>query len=57
MYQHIEVPVQGRRITINADNSLNVPDQLILPYIEGDTLIPLRAGATLAWKLLAEQSR
>jgi isocitrate dehydrogenase len=36
MYQHIQVPAEGQKITVNADFSLNVPDQPILPYIEGD---------------------
>ncbi|MES2283183.1 MAG: NADP-dependent isocitrate dehydrogenase [Pseudomonadota bacterium] len=36
MYKHIEVPAQGQKITVNADNSLNVPDQPIIPFIEGD---------------------
>src|SRR3954466_14130909 len=35
-YQHIQVPTQGQKITVNADMSLNVPDQPIIPYIEGD---------------------
>jgi isocitrate dehydrogenase len=35
-YQHIKVPAQGQKITVNADMSLNVPDQPIIPYIEGD---------------------
>ncbi|WP_459617288.1 NADP-dependent isocitrate dehydrogenase [Bordetella sp. 2513F-2] len=35
-YQHIEVPEQGRKITVNADASLNVPDEVVVPYIEGD---------------------
>ncbi len=35
-YQHITVPSQGKKITVNAHFNLNVPDQLILPYIEGD---------------------
>ncbi|MCG1017614.1 MULTISPECIES: NADP-dependent isocitrate dehydrogenase [Burkholderiaceae] len=34
-YQHIKVPV-GEKITVNSDFSLNVPDQPIIPYIEGD---------------------
>ncbi|RZL38869.1 MAG: NADP-dependent isocitrate dehydrogenase [Rubrivivax sp.] len=33
---HITVPEGGRKITVNADLSLNVPDQPIIPYIEGD---------------------
>ena len=36
MYQHIQVPAGGQKITVNADFSLNVPDQAIIPYIEGD---------------------
>ncbi len=36
MYQHIKVPQQGQKITVNKDNSLNVPDQPIIPFIEGD---------------------
>ena len=36
MYQHIKVPAQGQKITVNSDNSLNVPDQPVIPYIEGD---------------------
>jgi len=35
-YQHILVPTSGEKITANADFSLNVPDQPIIPYIEGD---------------------
>ncbi len=36
MYQHIKVPTQGQKITVNADMSLTVPDQPIIPFIEGD---------------------
>jgi isocitrate dehydrogenase len=36
MYQHIEVPAEGQKITVGADFSLNVPDTPIIPYIEGD---------------------
>lgn len=35
-YQHIKVPTGGEKITVNADFSLNVSDQPIIPYIEGD---------------------
>ena len=35
-YQKIKVPADGAKITVNADHSLNVPDQPIIPYIEGD---------------------
>lgn len=34
-YQHIKVPA-GEKITVNKDFSLNVPDNPIIPYIEGD---------------------
>ena len=36
MSQHVKVPVGGQKITVNADFSLNVPDQAIIPFIEGD---------------------
>src|SRR6202012_1777902 len=35
-YQHIKVPTGGDKITVNADFSLNVSDQPIIPYMEGD---------------------
>ncbi|MBO9548490.1 MULTISPECIES: NADP-dependent isocitrate dehydrogenase [Pseudomonas] len=35
-YQKIKVPTDGTKITVNADHSLNVPDNPIIPYIEGD---------------------
>lgn len=34
-YQKIQVPA-GDKITVNADLTLNVPDNPIIPYIEGD---------------------
>jgi len=36
MYQHVKVPAGGAKITVNKDFSLNVPDNPIIPYIEGD---------------------
>ena len=36
MYQHIQVPEGGQKITVNADFSLNVPHNPIIPFIEGD---------------------
>jgi isocitrate dehydrogenase len=36
MYQHVKVPSGGAKITLNKDFSLNVPDNPIIPYIEGD---------------------
>ena len=35
-YQHVKVPAAGQKITVNPDFSLVVPDQPIIPYIEGD---------------------
>lgn len=35
-YQNIQIPSDGEMITVNADNSLNVPVKPIIPYIEGD---------------------
>ena len=35
-YQKIQVPASGDKITVNADLSLNVPDNPIIPFIEGD---------------------
>jgi len=35
-YQHISVPEQGAAIGVNADYSLDVPSQPIIPFIEGD---------------------
>ncbi|MFM2051662.1 MAG: hypothetical protein RL682_2153 [Pseudomonadota bacterium] len=36
MYQHIKVPSEGKKITVNPDKSLNVPDLPIIPFMEGD---------------------
>ena len=36
MYQHIKIPADGQKISVNPDFSLNVPDNPIIPYIEGD---------------------
>ena len=35
-YQHIKVPADGQRITINPDHTLQIPDHPIIPFIEGD---------------------
>ena len=35
-YQKIQVPASGDKITVNADMSLNVPNNPIIPFIEGD---------------------
>ncbi len=35
-FDKIQVPSSGQQITVNPDNSLNVPDNPIIPFIEGD---------------------
>jgi isocitrate dehydrogenase len=35
-YQHISVPANGQKITVNQDFTLNVPNNPIIPFIEGD---------------------
>jgi len=35
-YDHISVPADGTAITINRDHSLKVPDNPVIPFIEGD---------------------
>ncbi|MHB0985988.1 MAG: NADP-dependent isocitrate dehydrogenase [Sulfuricella sp.] len=36
MTQKYQVPQQGSKITVNADATLNVPDNPIIPFVEGD---------------------
>jgi isocitrate dehydrogenase len=36
MYQHIKTPDEGKKIRVNADFSLSVPDNPVIPFIEGD---------------------
>ena len=35
-FDKIVVPADGEKISVNSDNSLNVPDRPIIPFIEGD---------------------
>ena len=35
-FEHISPPSDGRKITINADGSLIVPERPIIPFVEGD---------------------
>ncbi len=35
-YTQIQQPAHGEKITVNADMTLNVPNQPIIPFIEGD---------------------
>jgi len=36
MYEHVSVPAGGTKIEIRPDSSLEIPDNPIIPYIEGD---------------------
>ncbi len=36
MFQHIKVPANGKKILVNSDLSLVIPDYPIIPFIEGD---------------------
>ncbi len=35
-YKHIQVPSKGEKITLNSDASISVPNNPIIPFIEGD---------------------
>ncbi len=35
-YQHVQVPADGEVIQLNSDNTLQVPDNPIIPFVEGD---------------------
>ena len=35
-YEHIQIPADGEAISANRDHSLNVPDNPIIPFVEGD---------------------
>jgi len=35
-FDKIQVPADGQQITVNSDNSLNVPDNPVIPFIVGD---------------------
>lgn len=35
-YQHVQVPANGEAIQLNSDNTLKVPNNPIIPFIEGD---------------------
>lgn len=36
VYQHVNVPTTGSKISFNQDLTINVPNHPIIPYIEGD---------------------
>ncbi|HAO33206.1 MAG TPA: NADP-dependent isocitrate dehydrogenase, partial [Candidatus Competibacteraceae bacterium] len=45
-YKHIRIPTSGEKISIK-DGKLNVPDQPILGYVEGDGIGPDITKASL----------
>ncbi|NDU85442.1 MAG: NADP-dependent isocitrate dehydrogenase [Ferrovum sp.] len=36
MYQHIHIPAAGEKIRVTSEGALEVPDQPIIPFMEGD---------------------
>jgi isocitrate dehydrogenase len=36
MYEHIQLPAAGERIKIHPDHTLEVPDNPVIPFVEGD---------------------
>lgn len=55
-YQHIKLPTTGEKITVY-DGKLNVPDQAIVGYIEGDGIGPDITGASLrVWDAAVEKA-
>ncbi len=53
-YQHIKIPDSGERITIK-NGKLNVPDQAIVGYVEGDGIGPDITNASLrVWDAAVE---
>ena len=49
-YQHIRLPDSGEKISVK-DGRLNIPDQPIIGYVEGDGIGPdiTRASTLLGW--------
>src|SRR5207244_8444985 len=62
-YQHIKIPQGGEKIRVSKDFSLSVPDQPIIPYIEGDgtgvdiTPVMLKLGDAAVKKAYAGKRR
>ena len=57
MYQHITLPSFGSKIAMGADGRLQVPDQPILPFIEGDGTGPdITRAAMTVWNAAVEKA-
>ena len=55
-YKHIRIPTSGEKITVK-DGKLNVPDQPILGYVEGDGIGPDITRASLrVWDAAVEEA-
>jgi isocitrate dehydrogenase len=55
-YRHIRLPENGQKVTVS-DNRLQVPDQPILGFIEGDGIGPDITGASLRiWNAAVEKA-
>jgi isocitrate dehydrogenase len=51
-YKKIVVPSEGTPITVDADHNLHVPNNPIIPFIEGDGIGP---GVTRAMKMVVDE--
>ena len=57
MFQKITLPSFGSPITMGANGTLNVPDQPIIPFIEGDgTGSDITKAAMIAWNAAVEKA-
>ena len=56
-YEKITVPASGEKITMGADGHVNVPDNPILPFIEGDgTGRDITRASMIAWNAAVEKA-
>lgn len=56
-YEKITIPAAGSRITMNANGMLNVPDQPIIPFIEGDGIGPdITRAAMTVWNAAVKKA-
>ena len=56
-YAKISVPAQGEKITLSADGKLCVPNQPIIPFIEGDGIGPdITRAAMQVWNAAVERA-
>jgi len=54
-YDKIKIPGFGEKITMKSDGTLTVPDQPVIPYIEGDGIgVDITRAAMIAWNAAVE---